>query len=792
MAWATQARNGGGIVKLTIDNLDGKGAIDYSSTLSADAPLTIERVLNTPSRCSGSLLVGSPANPGADSTLPVPLRRGRVVVTSGSGTVFFTGYLATEPVSVYVGVGLAGPVYRVAFSAISDEWLLDKQTLTLTGSGFALTGGTLLDTLTNRIDAGLLTSSNVASGKQVGVFTPQATQPWSTNAGNIAGSTYAAYRVLNDALSMNPVGSVTHTLDFDAGQGDGTLQVSALQTSWVKELANDVTLSGQIEPTAYVSEMFLGDGTTTVFTLSDEPFRPTTSTLLNDSFSQSTFNTQLWNVTDPGSHLSLGGGGLTFSGGNGLDGQTTLVAIDQVEMGGTLVVEAGNVQLNAPSDGVLCGLYSGTTQRANCFAGYNVRQSNGSTLITPYVNGAEVGTSYTVVSGHTYTLRIRLHSPEVQRVLQTYYTRVDGAIESFGGGLINSPMQLVFDLIDLGNASSTPATILYDGAVASTPATCTFAVIDSVELTGSMGFCTVKQTGSAWVVSTLPSGTTQTRLVGVAGEGVDCTVTTAGKITFLAGRVPVAGEIITVYYRLRSRAIARLEDNASVTAEAASGIPGTARWLGKVVRPLARSSADCESAAQAVLSFACSRAAAIAGSYAAINPAKDVWPGDVLSITANSQTFNVVVRKVTIVDGHAVPELLTYRIAFANDWADSVGITLSEAIATDAFLPPTAETAPGAVLANLQQLTVTSATTTALQIDAGVTPPTGGGFEVRRRDWDFGSGVDQNLVLRSPVRSFSIPRSAQVERYYIRMYDASTPPLYSRLSSAVFTDLPVA
>jgi hypothetical protein len=120
-----------------------------------------------------------------------------------------------------------------------------------------------------------------------------------------------------------------------------------------------------------------------------------------------------------------------------------------------------------------------------------------------------------------------------------------------------------------------------------------------------------------------------------------------------------------------------------------------------------------------------------------------------------------------------------------------LGVTLSEAIATDAFLPPTAETAPGAVLANLQQLTVASATTTALQIDTGTNPPTGGGFEVRLRDWDFGTGVDQNLVLRSPVRSFSIPRSAQVERYYIRMVDASNPPLYSRLSSAVFTNLPV-
>jgi len=779
-------------VRLTIDNLDGKGAIDYSATVSADAPLTIERVLNTPARCTGALEVGSAANPGSSWTLPVPLRRARVVVTSDSGVALFTGYLATEPVSVYVGVGLAGPVYRVAFSAISDEWLLDKQTLTLSGSGFAVAGGTLLDTLVHRSDAGLFTLSGVVGGNAIGVFTPQPTQPWSINAGSIAGSSYAAYRVLNGALSMNPVGSVTHTLDFDAGQGDGSLQVATLQTSMVKELANDVTLSGQIEPTAYVSELFLGDGTTTVFTLSDEPFRAGKPTLLTDSFNQPTFNTQLWNVTDPGSHLSLGANGLIFTGGNGFDGQTMLAAIDQVEMGGTLVIEAGNVQLNAPSDGVLCGLYSGVTERANCFSGYNVRQSNGSTLITPYVDGAEIGSSYTALSGHAYTLRMRLHSPEVQRVLQTYYSRVDGAIEAFGGGLVNAPMKIVFDLIDLGNASSTPATVLYDGAVVSSPAVCTFAAINSVELTGWMGFCSVTQSGSAWVVSTLPSGATETRLIGVAGEGVDCKVSDSGKVTFFSGRVPVVGETVSVFYRLRSRAIARLEDAASVAVEAAGGMPGTARWLGKVLLPPARCSSDCESAAAAVLSFATSRAAAIAGSYAAINPTADVWPGDVLSITANSQMCNVVVRKVSIIDGHGVPELLSYRIVFANDWADSVGITLSEAIATDALLPATAQVALGAVLANLQQLTVISATSSALQIDAGTSPPAGGGFEVRLRDWDFASGVDENLVLRSPVRIFSIPRSAQVERYYIRMYDASTPPLYSRLSSAVFTNLPVA
>ncbi len=778
-------------MKFTIDNLNGGGAVDYTAALSAEAPFTIERVLNTPSRCTGTLDVGAPANPGSLPALPVPARRARVVVSADSGTILFTGYLATEPVPVYVGAGLAGPVYRVAFAAISDEWLLDKQTATLTGAGFAVAGGTLLSTLTTRTGAGLLTTSGVVNDKHVGIFTPEPAQPWSTNAAAIASSTYAAYRALNGALGLQTVGSVTHTLNFDDRSGDGTIQVAALKTSMVKELANEVTLSGQIEPGAFVTEMFSGDGTTTIFQLSDAPFRVSKPALLSDDFNQPAFNTQTWNIADPGSHLSLGGGGLTMSGGTGFDGQTTLTAIDQIELGGMLVVEAGNVQLASPSDGVLCGLYSGPTQRANCFAGYNVRQSSGSTVVTPFVGGVEVGTSYTILNGHRYTLRIRLHSSEMQRVLQTYYARVDGVIQSFGGGLVASPMALVFDLVDLGNASNTPATVLYDGAIATSPASCTFAAVDSVALTGSMGFCTVKQTGSAWIVSTLPGGATQTRLIGIAGQGVDCQMDTTGKVTFFAGRIAVPGEIVTILYRTRNRAVARLQDAASIAAEAAGGMPGTARWLGKVVRPLARSSEDCEAATQAVLSFASSRAAAIAGSYAAINPA-DVWPGDVLAITANGQAMNVVVRQIAIADGHAVPELLIYRIAFANDWAESLGMTLSEAIATDAYLPPTALSAPGGVLANLQRLTVVGATGTTLQMDAGTDPPAGGGFEVRRRDWDFGPGVDQNLVLRSPVRSFTIPRCAQVERYYIRMYDASTPPLYSRLSSAVFTNLPVA
>jgi hypothetical protein len=775
-------------MKVTIDNLDGAGALDYSDALCPDGPLKIARTLNAPSVCSGMLDV-------SDAVLAVPARRGRVVVTAANGTVLFTGYVATEPEPVYAGIGLRGPVYRYAFSAVSDEWLLDKQAMPASGAGLAQSGGELLKTLTGRLSSESFTTVGVEDGFSVGVFEPVQTENWSANAGSVASATYAAYRVLDSAVSLQPAGTVTHALS----DGDGTLQVAALKTASVKELANDVTLSGEIEPVAYVTETFAGDGTTTVFQLSESPFRPkktvNSSQFLTDSFNESTLDTQIWKVADPGSHLGLSAAGLTMTGGNGLDGQTMLTAIDPMELGGSLVIEAGSLQLGGASAGVVCGLYAGGIQSANCFAGYNVRQSGGSTVIVPFVNGAEVGTLFTLLEGHTYTLRIRVHCVEAQRVLQTYYAMVDGVVQAFGGGTIPAPINLVFELQDLGASSNTPATVLYDGSVAGSTASCNFVAVNSVQLIGSMGYCRVTQTGSGWVVSTLPNGVKTTRLIGVAGEGVDCTVSAMGKVTFFAGRVPVAGELVTMTYRMQQRAVARLEDTASVAVEASSGTPGTAQWLGKVLKPPARSSADCESAAAAVLSFSASRAAAAAGTYEAVNPA-DVWPGDVLAIASGGQTMSVVVRRADIVDGMACPEVLTYRMAFANDWAEALGMTMSETIAADTLLPQTAlnSVLPSGsnVLANLQQLQVVSATGAVLQVDAGVTSPPGGGFEVRRRDSDFGPGVDQDLVLRSPVRSFSIPREGQVEHYYVRMYDGSTPPVYSRFSSAVFTDLPVS
>ena len=131
---------------------------------------------------------------------------------------------------------------------------------------------------------------------------------------------------------------------------------------------------------------------------------------------------------------------------------------------------------------------------------------------------------------------------------------MNGAVEQFGGGFNSAGLSLVFEARDLEASSNTPVTVLYDGSVTSSPAQVNFVAVNSVQLFGSIGAVVLTRTGSGWVRSTNPTtGTVSTRLIGKAGEGVDCTLTSSvtGKVTFLTGQVPVAGETVTVSYRGR-------------------------------------------------------------------------------------------------------------------------------------------------------------------------------------------------------------------------------------------------
>jgi hypothetical protein len=772
-------------LKLTIDNLDGNGPIDYSGLIAATQPIRIVRKLNQPSLCSFGLVISG-------TVATIPARNGRTIVTDNNGIVLFTGYIACEPARELAGAGIAGGVYKLSLSAVSDEVLLDWQNVPQTRATAGQSVGRLLSTLTARVDPTRVAVNAALGTATVGYVMPDAGENWSQNAGNLAAMARSAYTAISGTVTLTPVGNIVHVLDESAG----TLQVKALQASTVKMLANDFTVCGAEEPAAYVTEIFQGDGATVVFDLTRLPYFPSASHSkpLVDLFQGPTINATLWQVSESGSYITLSAAGLTCSGGTGVDGQTTVTAIDPLEIGGALVIEAGGVQFGALTAGIVCGLYTGPVASGNCFAGFQVSQMGGATMAFPLLNGALAGATFAPVAGHIYTLRIRIYCREVQRILAAYYAVGDSGEVSFGGNAVPSSCNVVFEIQDVTSGATDTSTVLYDGSVTSAPAQANFALLDSTHFVGSIASITIAEAGAVWVTSQDPGGGSFTRKLGSATQGADARIERNGRLRFYATSVPALNEAITVTYRTTHRSVARMASASSVAAEANGPIPGTARWSGSITSPAARSSADCENAAFALLAVATSRAAAWEGSYTGYNlqSPTDIWPGDVLAVNAVSTgvVANLVARAVTIEAGSDSPDLTKYTIAFANDWADDLSMKLSTTVPKDAWLPQ-APVAAVTVLPSLAALAITSVSGSEIQVAAGVAPPSGGGFEVRRRDWHFAPGTDSDLVLRSPVSNFIIPREAAIEQYYIRQYDGSTPPNYSRFSSALFLNVPL-
>ncbi len=762
---------------------------DYTSALDAAHSLTIERKLNAPSICQ--LWLSLPAN----GSLAAPSRFQYLAVTGDDGTLYFTGYIAVSPLPEYAGLGLEGPRYRTVLQAVSDELILDQLLMPPSAGTTGLTAGALLTSLVMHSGSVALSTSGLTLNTAIGGFAPERDANWSQSAGQIAGMARAAYRALNGALTLTSVQTTVHPLN----ETDGSLTLANLDfTASVKRaLANDVTVCGEDEPVAYVTEYFLGDGATTEFDLAADPYfaAASKSTIINELFNEPQINAALWGVSGGAGYLTIGANGLAMNGGNGIDGQTLLTWIDPIEMGGTLLLEAVGVTLSPGSTGIVAGFFTSLDTAAWCTAGFQATalEGTGTVVLQPLIEGSAAGTAFTLNSANQYTLRVRVHCPECERAQAIYYSFGDSGLISAGGQWVLGPGKIQMEIQEfVSGVGATPVT-LYDGGVTSLPGTCTLIAASSINLNGTMRAMNLTSLGSGWVVSTPPGGGPYTRRVGTTAEAAECHLERTGKLAFYTGYAPVSGEQLAVSYRTVGRAVGRAVNTANQTALAAAGSPSVAAWIGSVTRPPARSSADCRSAALVMEQAAASVSALWSGTYKATRAsfAADVWPGDALLLNAPSANLDVqvVVRTVKLSYGASYPDLVEYDITFANDWADDLAIRTSATVPVNAWLPaPIAPT----VLANLNNLTVTALSGSTVTINTGVTPPTGGGFEIRLRDFAFMPGEDPTLVLRGSAASLTFSRVSASDRFYIRMYDGSTPPNYSEFSAALFINLPLS
>lgn len=760
---------------------------DYTSALDAVRPLTIERKLNEPSICRLSLSL--PATGG----MVTPCRSQALAVKSDDGTTYFTGYIAVTPLPEYAGLAMEGPRYRFAIQAVSDELLLDQILMPPSAGATGETAGALMTALVSHTGSTALSTQGLALNTPVSKFVPEPGASWSKSAGQVTNQARAAYRALNGAVTAVAVPGAVHPLN----ETDGSLNLATLGlTASVKRaLANDVTVCGEHEPVAYVTEYFLGDGNTSEFYLAEDVFSPSAgkATIINELFNGSAINLQVWGNSGGNGYLTTGVGGLVMSGGNGNDGQAVLGWLDQVEMGGTMLLEAVGVTLALNSTGVLAGFFVGMDTQSGCIAGFQItaQQGTGAVTLQPLIDGSPAGTAYAVNSANQYTLRLRMYCAENERQLAIYRSFGDSGAITLGGQTNVCAGKLQLEIQEFVNGVAGMPVTLYDGGINNLPAACTVVAASGINLIGTMRAINLTNMGSGWVVSTLPNGSSYTRRVGTLAEAAECHVERTGKVEFYTGFVPVAGEQIAVNYRTVGRAVGRAVNTASQQALVQAGRSSEAAWIGSVTNPPARSSADCLNAAMAIEEAASGVSALWSGMYNGNKTSfvVDVWPGDALLLNAPSMNLNaqVVVRAVKVSYQASYPDFVEYSIAFANDWADDLAIKTSATVPADAWLP--AAIAPTS-LANLNALTVTTLNGSTVSISAGVTPPSGGGFEIRRRDFVFMPGEDPDLVVRATLPNMTFSRESANDRFYIRMYDGATPPNYSAFSTALFINMP--
>jgi hypothetical protein len=763
-------------------------AQDYTAALDGARPLTIGRKLNEPSICQ--LWLSLPAN----GSLAMPFRNQSLAVTGDDGTPYFTGYIAVSPLPEYAGFAIEGPRYRIAIQALSDELLLDQLAMPPSTGATGETAGTLMTALVTHTGSAALSTRGLSLSAPVSNFVPDPGAPWSKSAGQVASQARAAYRAVNGALTLSTLQSKVHTLN----ETDGSLSLAnlAFTASVKRALANDVTVCGEHEPVAYATEYFLGDGVTTQFYLAANPFfsAASESTMISELFNESAIDLRVWGNPGGYGYLSLGAGGLVMNGGNGIDGEALVTWLDPVEMGGTLLLEAVGVSLSLGSTGVLAGFFVGYETQDACTAGFQVtaQQGTGAVTLQPLIQGTLAGTTYAVNPANQYTLRARVHCAENERALAIYRSFGDSGAITLGGQTNIRPANIQLEIQEFVNGVGGMPVTLYDGEVASLPPACMVVAASSINLIGTMRAINLTNLGSGWVVSTPPGGGSYTRRMGTVAEAAECHLERTGRVVFYNGYAPVAGEQIAVNYRTVGRTVGRAVNTASQQALTQAGTPAVATWIGSVTNPPARSSADCRNAALAIEQAAAGVSALWSGTYRGNRTsfATDVWPGDALLLNAPSTSLNaeVVVRTVKVSYRASYPDLVEYAIAFANDWADDLAIKTSATVPADAWLPAAiAPTYP----ANLTGLAVTALNGSTVAISAGVTPPAGGGFEIRRRDFAFMPGEDPGLVVRATLPNMTFSRETANDRFYVRMYDGSTPPNYSEFSTALFINLPL-
>ena len=779
-------------MKLTIDNLQGAGPVDCTPALDLMLAPRVSRRINQPAKFSCTL--------ASTTGFIIPVIGARIVLTRGDGSLVFTGYLTQAPEAVYVGWGEQGPVHQYKLIAESDEVLLDQKALPQRAPFVNRAAGSALKQLAQDLLPGGFDTSAVENVDLLAAYEVNPQKTFSYHAAEIAMAVRASYRAMNGSLLLSPVGSASYSIN----ESDANFSPAGLKLSSPNLLANDVTMIGLDEPQAYVRDYFAGDGLSREFYLSQTPFAQAKTALIDEEYAGPALDPTTWMVADPTASISISAQALQVQGGTGQDGQTTVSFLEQIELGGALELQHGDVSLNGPSQGLLGGLYAGAISTAGCLAGFQVTANGTGSNIQALINGSPTGAAIATQTGHRYGLTTYVYCTEVYRSGQTYHSSVHSAGSGLGGAAVPADVRVVLEVqdIDPSNPASMVAlaTILFDDLITNVPSFCTYAPVNAATMQCSIAFTYAAHISLAEVRMALPNASYVTQVVESLSDGGQCEIESSTTLDFYPQYVPPLNALIVASYRGSGRAVAQVENPASVASlmkGADNGVRGIVRTM---KAPSARTQSDCENAALAILDDAVSPA--WAGEYATWSDflpggAEDIFPGDAVAVNVPSRgaIFNAIVRAITIDVVDPANDRGMYTIGFANDLAEALAYQDTQSATTIPLddMPPQLTTAQVGMyyLASLTQAQITQVSSTTVSVDIGISLPSGCGVEVRTHDFGWGVSNDRNLLGRFSVEAFTLPRMARTQNYFLRLYTTASPPQYSRYAAALHVDYPL-
>lgn len=410
-------------MKVLINN--GAGYKDYTRYV-LDGTLTLEDAINVPTLLN---FVLAPT----DNSFQIPKRSAYVKVVSevyasgvysnnawsgggfGNGKILGTGFISNAAEVEFLGMtprqkqtGFQQVAYHINVS--SDEWLLNCKALPYVPAFVGQTQGSILATLAQALLPGYFdVSTHVASGDIVPYFQYTPDQTWSDIAKTFGDGSRYRYKVIDKKIYYQPFGDEPLGVEYDETQPQRNFYPLELTTTVVTvPPVNDAIVIGATEPQANWEDYFVGDGFTANFTLLHEVFDGSTALLLEDDWTETGFQTNVWFVNDPLNAFQVLGQGLQVAMGpvTGALNSEYILGVNGVELGGGLNIQHGEFLFtDLCLGGIVGGLYTGAPsgtyigavpaggwppgvygspgpgQQANCVAGFAVfGQASGATF----------------------------------------------------------------------------------------------------------------------------------------------------------------------------------------------------------------------------------------------------------------------------------------------------------------------------------------------------------------------------------------------------------------------------